>query len=52
MQKSNNYAQNQVKLFLNELRSGNHNNKLKALQRFQGYLDKFKPEVICTSLLL
>lgn len=46
MQRSNNYAANQVRFFLSELKNGNNTSKLKAIQRFQGYLERFQPEVM------
>lgn len=47
MKRSDNYAGNQVRLFLGELKIGNHASKLKALQKFQSYIEQNKPEVLC-----
>eukprot|EP01033_Poteriospumella_lacustris_P015418 gene15418-11025_t len=45
MQRSNNYAANQVRFFLSELKNSSNTSKLKAIQRFQGYLERFQPEI-------
>lgn len=50
MQRSNNYAANQVRFFLSELKNSSNTSKLKAIQRFQGYLERFQPEVIMSVL--
>lgn len=46
MKRSDNYASNQIRLFLGDLKIGNHASKLKALQKFQSYIEQNKPEVM------
>lgn len=45
MKKTDNYAGNQIRLFLGELKNGTHVNKMKAVQHFQTYIKTYQPNV-------
>jgi hypothetical protein len=45
MKKTDNYAGNQIRLFLGELKNGTHVNKMKAIQQFQTYIKSYQPNV-------
>ena len=45
MKRTDNYAGNQVRLFLGELKNGTHQTKMKAIQHFQNYIKTYQPNV-------
>lgn len=45
MKKSAGYAESQIRLLLSDLKNSSHNVKLKALKRFQEYVELYQPEV-------
>jgi hypothetical protein len=46
MKRSDNYAGNQIRLFLGELKNATHVAKMKAIQQFQTYLKTYQPNVV------
>ncbi len=46
MRKSDNYAGNQVRLFLGDLKNGSHQAKVKAMEKLQNYIKSYQPDVI------
>lgn len=45
MKRSDNYAGNQIRLFLGELKNATHVAKMKAIQHFQNYIRTYQPNV-------
>jgi hypothetical protein len=45
MKKSDDYAGNQVRIFLGNLKNGTHQVKVKAIQQFQNYVESYIPNV-------
>ena len=46
MRRTDNYASNQIRILLNELSSGSHSDKKKAINNFQTYVETYQPEVM------
>lgn len=45
MKKSDNYAANQIKILLNDLKNPSHKIKIKAIETFQTYIETYQPDV-------
>ena len=45
MKKSDNYASNQIRILLTDLKNPAHKIKLKALETFQTYIETYQPDV-------
>lgn len=45
MRKSDNYAGNQVRLFLGDLKNGSHQSKIKSIEKLQNYIKTYQPNV-------
>lgn len=45
IRKSANYAQGQIRSLLSDLKNTNHTVRVKAVKRFQDYIDNYSPEV-------
>ncbi len=45
MKRTDNYAGNQIRLFLGELKNATHVAKVKSIQHFQTYIKTYQPNV-------
>ena len=49
--RSDDYAGNQIRLLLSDLKKASHPIKLKAIKRFRNYIEEYQPEVISCMLV-
>eukprot|EP01038_Epipyxis_sp_PR26KG_P007822 gene7822-10624_t len=48
--RSDDYAGNQIRLLFDDLMNASHNNKLKAVKRFQSYIKEYQPDITDDSI--
>ena len=45
MKRTDNYASNQIRILLHELKNPSHKIKVKAIETFRSYIETYQPDV-------